>query len=60
MPICNPIKRAAALLQSRYDSLRPRGTDSDGRAAQSLEEGVGQAAKHKRHIAGQERRNKCA
>lgn len=27
MPICNPIKRSAALLQSRYDSLLPRGTD---------------------------------
>lgn len=27
MPICNPIKCTAALLQSSYDSLQPRGTD---------------------------------
>lgn len=60
MPICNPIKRSAALLQSRYDSLRPRGTDRDSGAAPCLEEGVGRAETHKRHIAGQERRNKCA
>lgn len=32
MPICNPIKRSAALLQSRYDSLLPRGTDRESGA----------------------------
>lgn len=34
MPICNPIKRSAALLQSRYDSLLPRGTDRESGASQ--------------------------
>lgn len=34
MPICNPIKRSAALLQSRYDSLPPRGTDRESGATQ--------------------------
>lgn len=34
MPICNPIKRSAAPLQSRYDSLPPRGTDRDSEATQ--------------------------
>ena len=34
MPICNPIKRSAALLQSRYDSLLPRGTDRESRPTQ--------------------------
>lgn len=34
MPICNPIKRSAALLQSRYDSLLLRGTDRESRATQ--------------------------
>lgn len=32
MPICNPIKRSAALLQSSYDSLLPRGTDRESGA----------------------------
>lgn len=32
MPKCNPIKRSAALLQSRYDSLLPRGTDRESGA----------------------------
>lgn len=43
MPICNPIKRSAALLQSRYDSLLPRGTDRESGATQvclRLGEGV--------------------
>lgn len=43
MPICNPIKRSAALLQSRYDSLLLRGTDRDSGATQvclCLGEGV--------------------
>lgn len=34
MPICNPIKRSAALLQSRYDSLPLRGTDRESGATQ--------------------------
>lgn len=34
MPICNPIKCSAALLQSRYDSLPPRGTDRESGATQ--------------------------
>lgn len=34
MPICNPIKCSAALLQSRYDSLVPRGTDRESGATQ--------------------------
>lgn len=54
MPICNPIKRSAALLQSRYDSLLPRGTDRESGATQvclCLVEGVcmgGNTAKHSR------------
>lgn len=43
MPICNPIKRSAALLQSCYDSLLPRGTDRESGATQvclCLGEGV--------------------
>ena len=36
MPICNPIKRSAALLQSRYDSLLPRGADRESGASRVL------------------------
>lgn len=51
MPICNPIKRSAALLQSRYDSLVPRGTDRESGATQvclCFEEGVWESTKHSR------------
>lgn len=34
MPICNPIKRSAALLQRRYDSLLARRTDRESEATQ--------------------------
>lgn len=34
MPICNPIKCSAALLQSRYDSLLPREMDRESGATQ--------------------------
>lgn len=54
MPICNPIKRSATLLQSRYDSLLPRGTDRESGATQvclCLGEAVcmdGNTQKHRR------------
>lgn len=60
MPICNPIKRSAALLQSRYDSLLPRGTDRDSGATRvCLRWGEGVCAARKYKETWQERRNKC-